>query len=302
LTAIAAGRIHAHAVVTIIFERGFTVNKFSKRTLACLILLTLGVVPVAHAQRPFARPMHRGAFVFVGGYFYDPFFGPYPWWSPSLYQYGYYPVYDDSAAVRIQAKPKEAAVYVDGFYAGIVDDFDGIFQRLTLSPGRHELTLYLDGYRTQHQEIYLEPRSTFKVSYRMERLAAGETSEKPALAPALPPPPPGSYVPPRSPARGPFAPLPAPAGPLPTPGPPPVAASGATANVGAIVIRVQPAGADVMVDGERWVSSDDERLVVQVSVGQHHIEVRKSGYRVLATDVDVRGGATVPLNISLSPE
>jgi len=31
-----------------------------------------------HAEpRP---PVRRGAVVFIGGYYYDPFFGPYPWW------------------------------------------------------------------------------------------------------------------------------------------------------------------------------------------------------------------------------
>ena len=32
--------------------------------------------------------------------------------------------------------PSEARVYVDGYYAGTVDDFDGLFQRLNVSPGR----------------------------------------------------------------------------------------------------------------------------------------------------------------------
>jgi hypothetical protein len=40
------------------------------------------------------------------------------------------------------ARPEEAAVYVDGFYAGIVDDFDGVFQKLLLPPGDHTIVLY----------------------------------------------------------------------------------------------------------------------------------------------------------------
>src|SRR3982074_77057 len=55
--------------------------------------------------------------VFVGGYFYDPFFGPYPWWGPGAYSYPYFPVYDDRAQVRVLVTPKEAAVYVDGSHA-----------------------------------------------------------------------------------------------------------------------------------------------------------------------------------------
>src|SRR5687768_11416346 len=34
-----------------------------------------------------ARPYYgtRGSYVFVGGYFYDPFYGPYPWWPRSAW-------------------------------------------------------------------------------------------------------------------------------------------------------------------------------------------------------------------------
>jgi len=41
---------------------------------------------------------------------------------------------------------------------------------------------------------------------------------------------------------------------------------------------------------------------VQVSAGRHHLEIRKSGYRSLSTDITVRGGVTTPLNFSLIPE
>jgi len=38
---------------------------------------------------------------------------------------------------------------------------------------------------------------------------------------------------------------------------------------------------------------------VQVTDGRHQIEVRKDGYQPYTTDVDVRGGDSLPLNISL---
>src|SRR6266542_229436 len=100
---------------------------------AAFAIITLKADP-ALAQRRGGGP--RGP-VFIGGYFYDPFFGPYPWWGPGAYAYPYVPVYDDRAQVRVLATPKEAAVYVDGYYAGIVDDFDGMLQSLPLSPGGH---------------------------------------------------------------------------------------------------------------------------------------------------------------------
>jgi hypothetical protein len=45
--------------------------------------------------------------------------------------------YLEGGALRLQVTPKDAAVYVDGFYAGIVDDFNSAFQRLPVPPGEH---------------------------------------------------------------------------------------------------------------------------------------------------------------------
>jgi uncharacterized membrane protein len=64
---------------------------------------------------------------------------------------------------------------------------------------------------------------------------------------------------------------------------------------------VQPAAAEVFIDGERWQTSDaDDRLVVDVEPGPHQIEVRRDGYRTYRTDIDVRPGETRTLNVSLS--
>src|SRR5207247_9398052 len=66
-------------------------------------------------------------------------------------------------------------------------------------------------------------------------------------------------------------------------------------------IRVQPGNADVMIDGERWEGpSGDERLVVQVAPGVHHVEVRHDGYRTYQSDINVRPGETSTVNISLT--
>jgi hypothetical protein len=81
---------------------------------------------------------------------------------------------------------------------------------------------------------------------------------------------------------------------------PPVEIGTPDARFGAISIRVQPADADVFIDGERWMgSAGQDRLVVQLPEGRHHVEVHKSGFENFATDVDVDRGRTVPLNISL---
>ena len=72
----------------------------------------------ARRPPPRALPAHPGhappastvrGRVFIGGYFYDPFFGPYPWWTRRVYPYWYFPMYDTRAYLRLRVEPDEAA-------------------------------------------------------------------------------------------------------------------------------------------------------------------------------------------------
>ncbi len=56
--------------------------------------------------------------------------------------------------------PRDAEVYVDGYYAGIVDDFDGFFQRLTLEVGPHEIEVADGRYGSQFFDVYVDPYNT----------------------------------------------------------------------------------------------------------------------------------------------
>jgi len=124
-----------------------------------------------------AQPWRGRAFFFPRAHiytpFYDPFWGDYPY---AGYPYVAGRSYGD---VRTEVKPKDAEVYVDGFYAGVVSDFDGAFKRLHLTPGGHAVTFYLEGYRTVTQNVYVRPDATLKMNDTMERLAAGQTSVPP---------------------------------------------------------------------------------------------------------------------------
>jgi len=232
----------------------------------------------------------RAAGIVVGAYYrplflsplYDPFHDP--WWFP--YQYGQYPPYGYglTASLRLQVSPRETEVFVDGYYAGTVDDFDGIFQRMHIEPGEHDVTLYLDGHRTVTQKIFLQNRGTFRVRHTMETLGAGETAD------------PRPVAPPRA------APGPRPAlGRAPVPVSPQGEIVRGDPGFGAIAIRVQPADAEVYIDGERWEGPQvDEALVVQIAPGIHRIEVRKVGYREYMAEVAVTAAQTLPINISLS--
>jgi PEGA domain len=271
------------------------VTRFTVLALSGLILV-MTIPAIADAQRR-AVPRHpshpqravvvRGH-VFIGGYFYDPFYGPYPWWPRTAYPYWYFPVYDNQAEVRLQVEPEEAedaAVYVDGFYAGIVDDFNGVFQSLPLTPGGHTVVLYLEAYRTVRHNFYLSPGASFKLRATMERLAAGERSEPPELAPALPAPPTGTYRTPATTGR--------------TAVRPPAVRPAEAVGFGTLDIFVQPASAEIAIDGQRWVTSDEGHFMVQVPVGKHRVEVKKSGYRQFTTEIEVGEGEMVPLNVSL---
>ena len=72
---------------------------------------------------------------------------------------------------------------------------------------------------------------------------------------------------------------------------------------GTLSVRVQPADAEISIDGEPWRGpSGQDRLVVELAEGSHTVEIRKPGFRTYVTQVDVRRGDTTPLNVSLRGE
>ncbi len=260
-----------------------TSTRISVLALAATLTVAATLLPdTADAQGRRGRRVAPSRGPVVAAYyralFYDPFYDPgfpyrYGWYPP--YAYGQF--YDRSASLRLQVSPREAEVFVDGYYAGTVDDFDGFFQRLNLEPGEHDVTLYLHGHRTMTQKILLQPGRTFRIRHTMEALPAGAPAEpRPVAAPGPPP------------AAGQGAPRPA--GPL---------RAGENA-FGSIAIKVQPADAEVLIEGERWEGpASDEALVVQMAPGRYRIEVRKDGFRSYTSVIDVRAGETEAVNVSL---
>ena len=188
------------------------------------------------------------------------------------------------SAARIQVTPPETEVYVDGHRAGIVDDFDGFSQRLRVTPGEHLIELYLDGHKPVSQTVRFTAGETYRIRHEMEPLPAGEAAPPRPTPRALEGNPKG--LPPQTPAA--FDALGR-----------PIAGGGNPPGSGTITIRVQPADAVVLVDGERWQSSGD-RLDIQVTAGAHRIDVQKDGYQPFSTSVQVRPGETSGLNISLT--
>jgi hypothetical protein len=213
-----------------------------------------------------------------------------PAWAQIVYPFPPYRYAQPDASVRLDVTPHDAEVYVDGYYAGIVDDFDGMLQRLRVEPGQHEITIYHDGYRPVHERVYLTRDRTFKIKQELEKLPAGEAAEPrpvPAPLPAgaqppLPLPRAGRGTPPNLPPASP------PAGPA------------APAATGRLTIQVQPADASVLIDGQPWpMSPGQDTVVVDLSEGRHVIQVRKPGFVGYLTETEVRRGETTTVNVML---
>jgi PEGA domain-containing protein len=244
----------------------------------------------------YAYPYNSFAFSVGFGWGYPSYgYGAYgyPYYGyPYAYQY-YGGFYDPSSSVRLQVTPREAEVYVDGYFAGMVDNFDGTFQRLRVAPGDHELQLFMPGHRSFSQKVYLQPGATFRVRHTMEPLAAGEAEPtRPVATPRSSSVRPEPYGRPDRPnSRGPQR-------------PPPNASQrngNAESGFGSVALRVQPGDAAITIDGEPWQgAADQDPLVVQLGAGTHTVEIRKDGYRTYIQDVIVRRGETTPLNVSLT--
>ena len=211
------------------------------------------------------------------------------------YSYGYYPV-DVTTAVRLQVTPREAEVFVDGYSAGIVDNFDGVFQRLRVQPGGHEIAVYLDGYRTLRQNIHLSPGSSQTIRHELERLPPGESMEP------RPSPDPNNDDrldgPDAATSEQRYDPRPNTAPPAERERP---AREEPRGRFGTLSVRVQPADAEILVDGERWTApADSSRIAIELAQGRHTVEIRKSGFSVYREEVLIRPGASTNLNVSLT--
>ena len=69
--------------------------------------------------------------------------------------------------VRIKGAPREARVFADGYYVGIVDDFDGIFQHINLETGPHHIEIEEPGFRPIAFDVYVRPGET--ITFRADR-------------------------------------------------------------------------------------------------------------------------------------
>jgi hypothetical protein len=101
-------------------------------------------------------------------YVYHPSFSIGVYYGASgYYPYGYTPDYyfnpvpgQPYGGVRITGAPRDAQVFADGYYVGIVDDFDGVFQHMNLPAGPHHVEIAWGGYQPIAFDVYVRPGET----------------------------------------------------------------------------------------------------------------------------------------------
>jgi hypothetical protein len=102
---------------------------------------------------------------YYGGGYYDPYSGG------GYGGGGYYgggggysargsQVYRGVGSLRLKVKPGHAQVFVDGYFVGTVDSFDGVFQRLNVEGGSHKIELRADGYEPTQFDVMVIPGET----------------------------------------------------------------------------------------------------------------------------------------------
>jgi hypothetical protein len=279
--------------------------------------------PLTDAQRRHPRAATGSHF---HGYYspYYPYY--YPYWGPYYWGYGYYPYYsgfyfgagypyyggayydDDrrayphaSGSVRLLVDPDKARVFVNGYYAGVVDDFDGLFQHLDLAAGVHDLKLQLEGYQTQRFRVYIAPDQNVKIHFDMVK-GSGESPSELAVGDKE-----GAEAymreawretrdryeaTRRAPERGQSHGVTAPSDADRDRDQPP------RTSPALLRLAVEPDDASVYVDGSfRGTARQSQRL--DLSPGRHRIEVVRPGYRTFERDVEIEADKPTDLNVTL---
>jgi hypothetical protein len=75
----------------------------------------------------------------------------------------YYPDSKTGSWVRLDVRPGRAAVFLDDYYIGTVDQYYGIAHSMLVVPGKHRFKIALAGYKTFETEVDLSPRQKFEL-------------------------------------------------------------------------------------------------------------------------------------------
>jgi hypothetical protein len=264
---------------------------------------------------------YRGYYPFYSwGYYpfyswgYYPFYswGYYPFYSsnyyyyPRYYGYGYYAY----GHVRIEVKPKQAKVYVDGGYMGTVDEFDGWWQRLDVPPGLHKIVIREPGYAPYAVTMRILPDDDYKIKYKME--PGKDVINEQEMFPERDKNYPDRYAPryrdrePSQPGNeGQYEPGERDQydrGEPETQGQPSTMEEPQETERATVVLKVEPSDATVYVDGNYYGIADADRsgeLNILLSPGPHKVEVVRPGYESYSQTIDLSVDRTNQVTITL---
>ena len=84
-----------------------------------------------------------------------------------------------TSEVKLKVTPERAAVFVDGNFAGYVQQFSGMGRGMLVSPGAHHIKIALAGYQEFDTDVNLLPKQ--KVTIKTELVAGSITQAPPAI-------------------------------------------------------------------------------------------------------------------------
>jgi hypothetical protein len=77
---------------------------------------------------------------------------------------------EPEGSIRLKVKPRDAKVYIDGYFVGVVDSFDGAFQKVSVGGGHHRVEVKADGYETAVFDVLVTPTQTVTYQGDLKRV------------------------------------------------------------------------------------------------------------------------------------
>jgi hypothetical protein len=122
-----------------------------------LLILAAALMTLA----PMSAPAAVRGFVVVGrpyyGGFYRPFWGPYWGYGPAYY--GPYYAHPNSGEVKLDTKVKDAAVFINGSYAGTTKENKSMYLR----PGSYNIDIREAGQTRYAEKVYVVAGKTLRL-------------------------------------------------------------------------------------------------------------------------------------------
>jgi hypothetical protein len=84
-----------------------------------------------------------------------------------------------TSEVKLKVTPERAAVFVDGNFAGYVQQFSGMGRGMLLSPGPHHIKIALAGFQEFDTDVNLLPKQ--KMTIKTDLVAGSITQAPPAI-------------------------------------------------------------------------------------------------------------------------